>query len=111
MNYIDVRLRIPVQKMGMLVELLPDWAQMVGYDKLAKVKIEQKSKPNGAYTPRKGTAAEAIIKLITKEPITRVDIFRALEKNFKPAAISSGFTGLRDKGIVRQQTDGRYAVT
>jgi hypothetical protein len=34
MEYMDVRIRIPVSKLGSFVLSLPDWAQMVGYDKL-----------------------------------------------------------------------------
>ena len=112
MKYIDVRIRVSTSKVGLLIDMLPDWAQMVGYDKLKEViENEPPPKPNGAYVPREGTAANAILTLLQKEPTTRVSIWRTLEKKFKPSALNSGLNTLRDKRIIGKVKDGRYAVS
>jgi hypothetical protein len=116
MKYIDVKVRIPVRKMGFFVEDLPEYAQMIGYDKLveagaASKKTGRKPIPNGEYTPGKGSAAEAILKVMAKQHMSQIEAINTLKRRFKPRAVGSGFYGLVRRGLLTKQKDGSYAVT
>jgi DNA-binding transcriptional ArsR family regulator len=99
--------------MGQFIEELPDYAHMIGYDKLAEeVKLGRpKGKANGKYKPAKGSAPEAILKLLGKKPLLPIETIRALARRFKERAVSTAIYGLKNKGLVSKQKDGRYAVT
>lgn len=114
MKYIDVRVRIPIHKLGYFVDDLPSYAQMVGYDKLGeefKGKRGRKPIPNGEYVPGKGTAAEAVMKLMAKGPMKLFEVKRALERKIHIKSITSGFYNLRNHGLIQKQMDGSYAIT
>jgi hypothetical protein len=65
MRYIDVRVRMPITKLGGFLENLPSWASMVGYDRLETSEPRPSKKrqngktQEGVYKPGKGTASEA----------------------------------------------------
>lgn len=116
MEYIDIRVRMPVVKLGSFIQLLPEWAQMVGYDKLKSDHSLQAGgkhkppKPNGNYVPREGSTVEAILKyVVDKGPVQRGEIFNTLKKHNK-RALYSAFHALRNRGIIQEQTDGSYVV-
>jgi hypothetical protein len=115
MKYLDVRVRIPIYKLGFFIEDMPPYAQMVGYDKLGeeepKNKRGRKPIPNGEYVPGKGTAAEAIMKLMAKGPMKLFEVKHALESKLHTKSITSGFYNLRNHGLIQKQTDGSYALT
>jgi hypothetical protein len=114
MKFIDVRVRIPVNKMGSLVEeVLPEWATMIGYDRLA-AQPERKHRTNGKghggdYKPGKGTAAEAVLRVL-RPGVTwhRFEIIAKLAKTQKEKAVSSAIHGLAIKGLIVKDKDGRY---
>jgi hypothetical protein len=112
-RYIDVRLRIPVTKMGLLIETLPEWATMVGYDKLAPVEARPTRKHgstrNGAYKPGKGTAAEAVLRVTTTKPMQRFEIIAKLAGKQKEKAVSSAIHNLANKGLLVKKEGGAYA--
>jgi hypothetical protein len=112
MKYIDVRVRIPIKHMGQFIEDLPPYAQMVGYDKLARADtpVRQISKANGEYKPGKGTVGEVILKLLQKHPLSSSEIIAALIKRYKKGSINSSFYTLARKKVIAKQKDGRYAV-
>jgi hypothetical protein len=117
MRYLDVRVRLPVNKLGPFIDELPIWAQMVGYDKLDEEETPKKGKggrspvPNGSYVPGKGTSAEAILKYLNKRPATRSVIMKTLMNKFHEKAISSAIKGLNDRGKISKQPDGTYVIT
>jgi hypothetical protein len=110
MRYIDVRLRIPVRRMGHLIEdILPDWAVMVGYDRLEQPKQRRNGKVHeSGYKPGKGTAAEAILRVLKAQPLRRFEIIGRLAKTQKEKAVSSAVHGLTAKGIIVKNEDGTY---
>jgi hypothetical protein len=110
MRYIDVRVRIPVTKMGTFIEdTLPAWATMVGYDRLeGQPERKRKTRANGEYTPGKGTAAEAILKALRKEPLRRFELIDKLSRTQKDKAVSSALHGLALKGIIVKNKAGSY---
>lgn len=113
MEYIDIRVRMPVAKLGSFVQLLPEWAQMIGYDKLKRDYTEGKPRePNGEYVPRVGSVVETMLKYVAdKGPVQRIEIFKTLGKKHDERALSSAFSVLRDRrGLIQKQTDGSYAV-
>jgi hypothetical protein len=117
MRYLDVRVRLPVNKLGPFVDELPVWAQMVGYDKLEEEDTPKKKNkggrppvPNGSYVPGKGTSAEAILKYLNKGPARRSVIMKALKNKFHEKALSSAIKGLNDRGKIIKQQDGTYVV-
>ena len=105
MEYMDVRIRMPVHKLGSFVLLLPDWAQMIGYDKLksspslqSEDKPQKSRKPNGNYVPKQGSTVEAVLKYITdKSPTQRNELLQALGKEHAVQALSSAISQLRDR--------------
>lgn len=107
MKYIDVRVRIPVKRMGSFVEeVLPDWATMVGYDRLegqSNSKID-----DDGYKPGKGTAAESVLRLLKHAPLRRFEIINRLSLTKKEKAVSSAIQGLITKGILTKNEDGAY---
>jgi hypothetical protein len=117
MRYLDVRVRLPVNKLGPFVDELPVWAQMVGYDKLDEEETPKKGKggrppvPNGSYVPGKGTSAEAVLKYLTKGPVKRSVVMKALGNKFHEKALSSAIQGLTGRGKIIKQQDGTYALT
>jgi hypothetical protein len=112
MKYIDVRVRIPIKHMGQFIEDLPDYAHMTGYDKLMEEETSSKRgrKANGEYTPGKGTAAEAVLKVMGNQQMTQIQVINLLKRRFKPRAVGSGFYTLVRKGLLTKQKDGSYAV-
>jgi hypothetical protein len=110
MQYIDVRLRIPITKLGQLVQDLPDWAKMIGYDKLGEPKQAHHRQPNGEYKPASGSTIEAVFKRIARGPITRQQTISALKQAHNPQAISSAISVLAKRSIITQQKDGYYVV-
>ena len=112
MKYIDVRVRIPVNKMGLLVEeVLPEWATMIGYDRLA-AQPERRKRTNGKghggdYKPGKGTAAEAVLR-VAKSPLRRFEIIARLANSQKEKAVSSAIHNLANKGLLTKNEDGTY---
>jgi hypothetical protein len=110
MKYIDVRLRIPINKMGVLVDALPEWANMVGYDKLEPVERRAYAKrqngktQKGVYKPGKGTAAEAVLKALNK-PMRRFEIINKLNGKQKEKAVSSAIHSLANKGLLVREGD------
>jgi hypothetical protein len=118
MRYLDVRVRLPVNKLGSFIEELPVLAQMVGYDKLEeeedtpkKGKGGRPKVPNGSYVPGKGSSAEAVLKYLNKGPARRSVIMKTLMNKFHEKALSSAIKGLNDRGKISKQTDGTYALT
>ena len=116
MKFIDVRLRIPISKMGLLIEALPTWAAMVGYDKLEPVEGKQvrRAKPHGPnggeYKPLSGSAPEAVLRLLKRgTPYRRFEIIAKLHK-FKETATSSAIHELAKKGVIEKQEDGSYGA-
>jgi ribosomal protein S20 len=113
MKYIDIRIRIPTNKMGLLVEeVLPEWAVMVGYDRLQDVS-QSKRRSNGKahegeYKPGKGTAAEAILRTLAKQPMKRFEIINKLEGQQKEKAVSSAIHNLAHKGVIVKNKEGNY---
>ena len=52
-----------------------------------------------------------VLKLLTKGPMLPAEIFAAYKGDkLNHAAISSGLYGLRDRGLIKQQDDGRYQL-
>jgi hypothetical protein len=117
MRYLDVRVRLPINKLGSFIGELPVWAQMVGYDKLEEEEVKRKGKggrpavPNGSYVPGKGTSAEAILKYLNKRPATRSMIMKTLMNKFHEKAIGSAIEGLKNRNKIIKQQDGTYALT
>jgi hypothetical protein len=117
MRYLDVRVRLPVNKLGPFVDELPYWAQVLGFDKLEEEDAPKKGKggrpavPNGSYVPEKGTSAEAILKYLSKGPAARSVIMKTLGKKFHEKALGSAVQGLKNRGKISKQPDGTYALT
>jgi hypothetical protein len=111
MKYIDVRVRIPIKHMGQFIEDLPDYAHMTGYDKLMEEETGKRGRRiNGEYKPGKGTAAEAVLKVMAQRQMSQIDVINALKRRFKPRAVGSGFYTLVRKGLLTKQKDGSYAI-
>ena len=112
MKYIDVRVRMPVTKLGFFVDDLPTYARMIGYDRLAETapKVHKKRLNSGDYQPQKGTAGDAVLKLLAKGPLLRSEVYDTLGKRRNPKSINSGFYKLVNKGLIVKQRDGRYAT-
>ena len=114
MKYIDVRLRIPLTKMGILIESLPDWAAMVGYDKLEATEApKRRTKPHGPnggeYRPSDGSAAQAVMRLLNRgSSFRRFEIIEKLHGTQKEKAVSSAIHGLANKGLIKKHADGAY---
>jgi hypothetical protein len=108
MKYIDVRLRIPINKMGVLVESLPEWAAMIGYDKLAESepKPVRKYRKNGEYKPT--GARLAVMRIVGGKKLRPMDIIAKLSKQHHPKAISTAIHGLKGKGLLMKHEDGTY---
>jgi hypothetical protein len=97
--------------MGQFIEDLPDYAHMTGYDKLADADVQARQiRKNGEYKPGKGTAAEAILKHLAKQPLSSSEAIAALIKRFKKGSINSSFFTLARKKLIVKQKDGRYVV-
>ena len=114
MRYIDVRVRLPITKMGQLIEALPPWASMIGYDKLEPTSERRQTKPRqngstrgGVYKPGKGTAAEAVLKALTR-PMKMGEMITKLEGVQKDKAVQSAFYMLANKGLIKKDKDGSY---
>lgn len=125
MRFIDVKVRLPKNKLGDFLENLPVWSgQMVGYDLLAtadgsdeedeeepKKKKQWKAKPNPNYKPKHNSAPEMVLKILGKGPMARGEIIAAYKGDkFNEASIQSGIYGLRDHGLIRQNGDKKYEV-
>jgi len=113
MRYIDVRVRIPIAKMGLLIEQLPAWAAMVGYDKLeAAEEPKRRSKPHGPnggeYKPLSGSAPEAVLRLLARGKYRRFQVIEKLDGKFKEKAVSSAIHELARKGVISKNADGAY---
>ena len=119
MKYIDVRLRIPLTKMGLLVDALPEWAAMVGYDKLEAVEREVRREgkprgprtargPNGEYKPSRGSARQDVMRVLGRGNYHRHEIISKLHGKQKVKAVSSAIHALTYKGLIRKQSDGSY---
>jgi len=109
MKYIDVRIRIPIAKMGMLVEELPEWAAMVGYDKLQQAESSPASRKyarNGSYKPT--GAREAVLRVLANRPLRRFEIIERLKGKQKEKAVSSAIHALAFKKIIKKHADGSY---
>jgi hypothetical protein len=122
MKMLIVRIQLPNNKLGELVtDVLPSWAKMVGYDLLRadgavltngqdKPKHWQ-AKPNPDWRPKRNTAGDVVLKLLTKAPMNPTELFAVYKGGkFNHAALSSGLYGLRDRGLIKQQDDGRYQL-
>jgi hypothetical protein len=113
MKYIDIRIRLPITRLGPFVDELPDYAQMVGYDKLAEVspkKVRRNSREPSL--PGKDTIGAKILTLLEKEPLPRREIMKTLTaRKVAPRGISSAFHGLVTKSIITKQQDGSYVIT
>lgn len=112
MKFIDVRVRLPISKMGKFMETLPPWSSIVGYDMLRPVEPKLK-RTNGrdyaeGYRPGKGTAAEAVLKVLTKGPMHRYELINRLAKVQKEKAVGSAIQTLANKGIITKNKDGTY---
>lgn len=110
MQYIDVRIRMPIAKLGQFVQDLPAYAQMVGYDKLGNDLYAEKAakKPNGEYQPLKGSTVEKVLEFIAREPVLPRQVIAAL-KSHKKQAVTSAIGGLSKRGLIIRQKDGTYA--
>jgi hypothetical protein len=115
MKYLDVRIRVPTSKLGQLVDLLPDWAPMVGYDKLEEVekprRFSRSHVVNGKFNPAKGSTAAAVLEMMKDKPMRGVEVIQALEGKFADRAVSSAFYMLRNRGLIKKQKDGNYVIT
>jgi hypothetical protein len=111
-RYIDVRIRVPIAKLGQLVDELPDWATLVGLDKLKPVAAAATAATHDVdndYTPAAGSLPEKILKLTANFGSVRlVDVIKALSKHNR-RSVSSAFYQLRNKGLISKQADGGYA--
>ena len=113
MKYIDVRIRIPVNKMGPLIEdVLPEWATMVGYDRLTIQPEKRKYRTNGradagGYKPGKGTAAESVMRVLN-QPMRPMEIIKKLIGKQKHKAVNSAVHNLAHKGLITKNEDGTY---
>jgi hypothetical protein len=114
-KYIDVRLRIPLAKLGQLIEALPDWAPMIGYDKLEPVegKTVRTRAANGEYKPGKDTAVDRILKFMTKSGrrLRHSEICaEAVRRGMKDRAANSAVYALTARKLLRKYEDGTYGV-
>jgi hypothetical protein len=115
MKFIDVRLRIPLTKLGMLIEGLPDWAPMVGYDKLepAEGKQVRTRAPNGEYQPGKETVGARVLKMMQKSGrrLRHSEICAEAErKGMHKKAVNSAVYMLTEKKLLRHYEDGTYGA-
>lgn len=119
-RHIDVRVRIPVRSLGIFVdEILPDWAEVLGFDKLAAMEGERPNgharpgpkKPGGP--PAKGTAAAKLHEYIKRSPgKMRADIFKVmLARGLKEQALSSALYHMRDRGLIEQNSEGGWLLS
>ena len=111
MRYLDVRIRMPITKLGWFLESLPAWASMIGYDKLAEVdaptRSYKKRQSNGSYKPAKGSAPEAVLRVLVR-PMKRFEIINRLEGRQKEKAVSSAIKVLSDRGLIVKDKEGSY---
>lgn len=112
MRYLDVRIRMPITKLGWFLESLPAWASMIGYDKLAEVDAPTRSykkRQNGAesYKPQKGSAPEAVLRVLVR-PMKRFEIINRLHSSQKEKAVSSAIKVLSDRGLIVKDKEGSY---
>jgi hypothetical protein len=115
MKFIDVRLRVPITKLGQLIETLPDWAPMVGYDKLepAEGKQARTRAPNGDYQPGKDTVGARILKFMTSSGrrLRHSEIRAEAERRgMKDKAANSAIYMLVEKKLLKKFADGTYGT-
>lgn len=123
-RHIEVRIRVPVGKLGELVdEVLPYWAETVGFDRMPDIdeddeapkKKKVKAKPNGKGTgtgnpPVAGSVGDAVLKRIRSAPgKTRGEIFSTLAKH-KESALSSSLYDLARRGFIKKNGNGLTAT-
>jgi hypothetical protein len=111
MRYIDVRIRMPINKLGGFLETLPTWASMIGYDRLEQTS-ERPGRQNGkthggVYKPGKGTAAEGVLRVLTR-PLVMSEIISRLDGKQKDKAVTSAIYMLANKGLIKKNKDGTY---
>jgi hypothetical protein len=111
MQYIDVRIRVPITKLGQFIQVLPSWAPMIGYDKLEEQPIRKYAPrvSNGEYKPARGSTVAVVLRRLTQGPMLPRELMAAL-KSHKKQAINSAIGGLVKRGLVIRQKDGTYAA-
>ena len=115
MRYVDVRIRVPENKAGTLMYLLPSWAVLVGMDTLESPiatleRAHTAYSGDNSYRPKEGSAGEAVLSVLEKGPVRPIDIIAALEKQFKQKAVHTGIYQLRNKGLIKKLKDGTYGL-
>jgi hypothetical protein len=111
MQYIDARIRMPVNKLGQFVSELQPWAQLIGVDKLednGAPSYKRTKLGSGEYIPGEGTTGEQVLKLLTKKAMTLAAVKKEITEH-NPKSIVSAFYALRNRGIIQKQKDGTYA--
>jgi hypothetical protein len=109
MRYIDIRVRLPVVKLGLLLEQLPDWAQMIGYDKLEPAEPER-HKSNGKM-PGKGTAGEKVLAFMraSGRRYRHSEVLaEGVKRKLHPKSVNSSLYSLVRRGLVKKHADGTY---
>ena len=116
MDYTELRIRLPDNKVMPFIRGLPDYAHVAGMDNLKSLAPSRKGIggrkpiPNGEYTPGKGTAAEAVLKYMKRRGVAKpIEAYEGIS-GFKEKALHSGFYMLIKKGKIVRQPDGSYAV-
>jgi hypothetical protein len=119
MKYLDVRVRVPSHRVGDFILELPDWAQLVGVDKLKAVPLLQEdaeqlppvatSNPpitfKNGYRPQPGGIPDLVLRKMSDQPLFPVDIANGLGRH---KAVYSAIGYLLRRKLITRLGNGAY---
>jgi hypothetical protein len=117
-QFIDLKIRVPQNRMGEFLAKMPGWGRMVGYALLepapetnghvAPRKKKWKAKPDPNYKPTPNSSAALVLAAVTKQPRGLTELIKGLASKYPKSAVTSATYMLRDRALIRKDVNNKY---